>query len=230
MKRLLPLMYLLILFCCNREKKITIDDELRLYQDILSELVTRDFYNFYLGEEEVYTLRKKYIDNSYHPDTISYNGEIEKLRKGIELDTSKQRTICFRNKFTVGPWIALGSEVFMDTMNMFQQLRDIIGTTQTELISDSLRMLSDSLRIPQEKYLASDFKSSVFKIGSFTEANRCEIGTIGFSRVFRNTMRDQAILYYEFHCGEKCGKGEILLVEKKNNKWIINKKRRMWIS
>ncbi len=67
----------------------------------------------------------------------------------------------------------------------------------------------------------------MFKVSQGT--GRCEIGALSFSKIVLNSTEDAGILYYEFVCGEKCGKGELLIVERKQDKWAIAQRRRLWI-
>lgn len=54
------------------------------------------------------------------------------------------------------------------------------------------------------------------------------IGVISLSNVYID--KNKAILYYEFGCGPKCGRGEVLFLVKFQEKWRVYKHNRMWDS
>lgn len=56
------------------------------------------------------------------------------------------------------------------------------------------------------------------------------IGDMMFSRVYFNDSYDKGVFYRYFLCGGDCGSGDIILVEKKENKWIIKWTLNLWVS
>jgi hypothetical protein len=112
-----------------------------------------------------------------------------------------------------------------------EDLRDPVSfiASLSKHLGDSLtnsQELYDSLNSPQKQFVPGDFQPSSFNV----RAAGCSIGRISFSNIFLNKLRDKGLLYYEFHCGEKCGKGEVLVIEKRDGQWVIQKNFKLWIS
>jgi len=55
-------------------------------------------------------------------------------------------------------------------------------------------------------------------------------GIITFSRVGFSEDGTQALFYLSNHCGELCGTGMYVVMEKRNGSWAIGKEIEMWIS
>lgn len=196
-----------------------VDQNKRLYNDILNELVTRHFYNLYLGEQAVEDLDLKY--SIHATDTARYNSEIGKLRQRVEADTSQQKFICISNELRYGPYRLLRN-FNADSVQFFSWIKSI-----TANLSNNFHAIADSVNTAQVRYKARDFRAPTFKISR--QFRNCEIGVVSFSKVFLDKLGEHGVLYYEFVCGAKCGKGEILIIEYIKDKWIINEHHRIWI-
>lgn len=186
-----------------------------VYNDILNELVKNHFYNLYLGPDF------EQIEQKFHfkRDSPEYKREVEKLRMSVDSDTSKQSGICIRNKFSSVRLSQLSIDNFNDSIDNPGDPRNII-----KIVSTDYKHVYDSLTTPQE-FSADYFQTRSFKVNT----KPCKIGIICFSKVFFNKQGDKGLLYYEFICGEKCGKGEILVIENKAGDWTIEKNLRLWI-
>lgn len=57
-----------------------------------------------------------------------------------------------------------------------------------------------------------------------------EIGVVCFSKLVFNEDNTEAALYYEFRCDRDCGFGEILILQSKDEGWVIKETHRLWIS
>ncbi len=55
-------------------------------------------------------------------------------------------------------------------------------------------------------------------------------GVIHISRIYFNKNKNIGIFYYSFSCGGECGHGDIVCIRKDNDKWVIDKIIRLWIS
>ncbi|MGC3945758.1 MAG: hypothetical protein QM762_14755 [Chryseolinea sp.] len=207
--------------CRVREEKpaiveLPVDQTLQLYGDVLNELVTKHFYNYYLGEDTVYRLHKKYEN-----DTATLNLEIKLLRQLVESDTARQKSIYLNHILTHSPKI-LYRRFDADSSEYYSYLKSIAG-----VVTDDIKALSDSINSPQLRYGTNNFHPTSFKLSK--TSREAEIGWVSFSKPVLNKAEDQAILYYEFYCGAKCGKGEILTVIRLNDKWLIKGVNRLWI-
>ena len=186
--------------------------------------MTGHFYGLYLGDmNEMSGLRLEYGDEK-NPDLLNYKTIVQKRRMRMEADTARQRVICLTDQLR-GPWQPL---LAMDTAYAHK-----IPATYKELmvlVSNDTLAMRDTLDNVQDKYKPKDFHHAAFKIGSSKTNENCSIGEIGFSKVFFNSTRDKAILYYEFYCSGNCGKGELLMLEYIEGAWKIKTIRRIWIS
>ena len=63
-----------------------------------------------------------------------------------------------------------------------------------------------------------------------TEHNFIFSGVVDYTRIQFDKTKNHGILYGGFICGRLCGQGFRFYIKKKNNKWIIDKMVRTWIS
>lgn len=206
--------------CVNEDRKAftqTTDERLSVYNNILNGLVKEHFYNLYLGKR-FEKLEEKF---SYKRDKPEYLIELENLKKFIDSDTSMQSAICLRHEFLSIKWTQLGQNSFKDSVKFIAGLSKFLGQ-----LSTNHKEVYDSLTSPQKQFLADRFEPASYKV----KTGNCSIGVISFSNIYFNKVKDRGLLYYEFYCGEKCGKGEVLLIEKKAGLWKIQKNMRLWIS
>ena len=220
MKKTLIIVGLLTNLSCANDTKTpslisTTDKQLNLYSDILGELVEKHFYSLYLGTE----FEEIESQFEYDRDKPGYIREVQKLQIAVASDTSRQRSICVGNGFSFVKLSQLSIENFNDSIDNPGDLRNIF-----KHISSDYNAIYQSLITPQQ-LSADHFHPSSFKVND----RQCEIGMISFSKVFFNTQGDKGLLYYEFVCDEKCGKGEILMIERKAGHWTIQKNGRLWI-
>lgn len=218
MKAILILVVLVITICCSKDEKNefpeTTDERLSVYSSILDDLVTNHFYNLYLGED----IEK--LDEKFNRDRNSpaYREQVENLKSLVQTDTARQLAICLEYKFSVIRFTQLWKEGFKDSLaGLSKHLKDSSIHPQA---------IYDSLISPQTKFLTDCFQPSSYRV----EGTDCSIGSIIFSRISFNQFRDKGLLYYEFYCGEKCGKGEVLLIEKRAGRWSIQRNVRLWVS
>jgi len=109
--------------------------------------------------------------------------------------------------------------------SIFSGLNDLISTASTSFLN-----VYDSLKSSQKTYFAKDFHSPAFKIVPFITYRESQIGVVSFSKIVFNKTRDQALLYYEFWYGGKCGMGEILVLANEDLRWKIKRKFQVWIA
>lgn len=55
-------------------------------------------------------------------------------------------------------------------------------------------------------------------------------GSVRFSRVAFTRDRARALVYVDFHCGGRCGTGELILLRRTGERWEIVEKKRVWVS
>ncbi|HEV8079762.1 MAG TPA: hypothetical protein VGP43_03550 [Chitinophagaceae bacterium] len=60
--------------------------------------------------------------------------------------------------------------------------------------------------------------------------NIARIGFLEFTIPKFNAAKTKAVIYLNFYCGSKCGTGDIFILEKLNNNWIVIKDYGTWIS
>jgi len=83
---------------------------------------------------------------------------------------------------------------------------------------------------PQEtgRYLVSNKKYPDFE--ERRQTAEIEVGLVMFSRVIFNSNMTKGYFYYTYFKHGKHGLGMIIVVEKNDGKWIINRKLHLWIS
>lgn len=232
--------YLLILAilcaCSSPEYKIcgfeTDDKELKLYHDVLSELVERHFYNRYLNQVITKELKEKYPGSTIEfEDTTEFKNDLILLQNKLFNDTIKFETICY-GTLLAGPWkhgysdsddfVAMAKN---DTTQGVREIKEFLT-----VFSSNWESVADTLAKPQTKYTSENFKLCTSKVISCEKFLQSDIGAVSFSKVFMNEDNTKGLLYYDFMCGGKCGKGEIILVEFHDQHWTIKKTIQLWIS
>ncbi|TPE45352.1 hypothetical protein [Pontibacter mangrovi] len=242
--RLLVALFILSLASCREESTTyegceyeTSDPQLQVYNDLLVELVENEFYYLYLGEKA--EALKDELDKLNDPDSVAAfnasNPTLQKLKQEVAKDTSGHKTIYIshknHNKYVFEDFIAaLWGRQGTDSP-MRQMLRKYDADSSTVFLR-----LYDS----QLKYSASDFQACTFKIGSLEgaeliwdlepEQQQDAIGQVSFSEIQWNKQQNKGVLYYEFICGTKCGKGELIEFENVNGRWTITERTMLWIS
>jgi hypothetical protein len=228
--RKLPFIILaVILFnSCHHDYKLcdcnSNDYQVKIYNDILNELVEHHFYNMYLGKDW------ELIDNEYdsHPsDTSKIRKEIIQLQNKMFNDTARFCNIYLDTVFMqpFKQWTQYQNDTGWFTKNT----KDLIFSFSTDVQS-----VIDSLNSMQLRLDASDFHLCTSKVLSIGDSNnqqgKCGIGIISFSKLFLDKNNNNGLLYYNWRCGELCGKGELLRIEKVNNRWIIIQTIPKWFS
>jgi hypothetical protein len=202
----------------------TNDNSLRAYNEILNEIIINHTYSRYLGQD-VNRIFEKYPDDI--ADSNNIQQEILQLHIERFNDTSRFCTIYLDTslKLAISPWWYSQK----DTNSFRLVLRNLI-----KRFSDNEQSVLDTLNSIQTKYSAKDFKlciANLISIKKLKEADpKCYIGKIAFSKLLLNAKEDKGILYYEFRCGELCGYGSVILIEKVNEHWRIESDNMTWIS
>ena len=181
------------------------DLQLQVYNDLLIELVEGQFYSLNFGEGITDTTSFKTIYLSHN----SYHKELFK-------------------EFRVVLWKA-------PTPGAGDEIRPLLAKYDL----DSTAIFAD-LSEAQQKYKAADFHTCTFKVDTLGKAENLfeleakqkanAIGQVSFSEIHWNKQRDKGVLYYEFYCGGKCGKGELVSFEKVNGYWKIMDSVQLWVS
>ncbi|MBJ6117408.1 hypothetical protein JAO76_04360 [Pontibacter sp. BT310] len=183
----------------------TDDPQLQVYNDLLIELVEGKFYSLSFGEGSTDTTSFKTIYLSHK----SYHKELFE-------------------EFKIGLWKAPAPGV-----------NDEIRPLLAKYDLDNAAIFAD-LSEAQQKYWVSDFQACTFKVDSLGKAENLyelkaeqkvnAIGQVSFSEMRWNKQLDKGVLYYEFYCGGKCGKGELIGFEKVNGRWKIVDNVQLWVS
>jgi len=56
------------------------------------------------------------------------------------------------------------------------------------------------------------------------------LGVAQYSRIIFNNDYSLAFFYFDFHCGELCGSGHLILAERKGGKWRIIRNDMLWVA
>jgi|SRR5215813_6375736 len=83
--------------------------------------------------------------------------------------------------------------------------------------------------IPKEK-IEQIFKNGLDGWGEFYMQFPGSFGLIALSRAGLNSSGNQALVYISHSCGGLCGTGHYMLLVKKEQRWVVQKKFMAWIS
>jgi hypothetical protein len=221
-------MIIMILSSCNYNYKVcncnSADEEVKIYNDILTELVENHFYNRYLGkdEEEIFN---EYIADK--PDTAKIKKREIQLQNKLFNDTARFCNIYLDTIYR--PYFNKWTYYQNDTSRYARETKDLISSFSTDgqSVIDSLNNMKLGLK-------PNDFQLCTSKVLSIkdlqTQKEKCYIGVVSFSRLFLNKTKTKGLLYCNFRCGGLCGKGNLLIIEKVDNRWIIKEARMTWVS
>jgi len=230
------ILILILLFSCSAPEYRTCefttnDNELKLYHDILTELIEQHFFNGYLAKVSG-ELEGKYPSTLDFSDTAAFRKDVIRLQNKVFNDTSKFATLCYRQTLRSGPWKYFYSEntdffstAKTDTTKYWLDIKAFLTS-----FSSNWQTVADTIAKPQTNYTSESFKLCTSKLVACERFNESDIGVVGLSKVFMSDKRDQGLLYYEFTCGGKCGKCEIILVQYIKNRWTIKKILNLWLS
>lgn len=239
----LLLLLCLMLASCSKETpnyKVceyqTADPLLQVYNDLLVELVEKHFYNLYLGEDQEALMQDWCkIEDPDSTNLVVFEKRLIELQNKLFGDSARVKTIYLANQVS---FASRFDELLPD------KLSDL--PVDSNGVSGFLRKYDADLKSAvqhwsktMEKYDANDFQACTFKADTLggaaswlelsTVKKQQAIGQVAFSDIHW-ADKDKGLLYYEFHCGTKCGKGELLSFEKVNGRWRILEKYQLWIS
>jgi len=175
---------------------------------------------------------------------LVYDAAINKMFAGnkVTFDTqSAMKQIVIRES-------TITDYAFWETKENWQQVKYRLPALSDETIADYESRLKNSTKLtrkftlrPTYTLLSKGAYESVF--GDDKSQNSTEIkwseyykkysgseGYIWLSNVGYNKSRDQALLYFVHWCGIMCGTGHYILLDKKNDVWIVAGIGGMWIS
>ncbi len=200
------------------------DNQAKMYSDILNELVEHHFYNRYLGndEEEIFN---EYIAET--PDSLKIKRKLIRLQNNLFNDTSRFCNIYLDSIYR--PYFNQWSYYQKDTAQFAKETVHLISAFSTDGQS-----VIDSLNSMQSNIKPSGFQLCTSKVLSIrdlkSQKGKCAIGIVSLSKVFLDKTGIKGLLYCNFRCAGICGKGELLVVEKINNRWTITRTICSWIS
>jgi hypothetical protein len=221
---------LMVIICagCNPTLKrcecISANVELKVYNDMMNELVEKRSYDLYLGtdEEKIY---KMYSANP--ADTVQIDKKVIELQHEIYDDSSRHCIIYLDT--TNNPKLKGWSRYLkMDTSRFSMELREFIKQVSTD--TDAA---IDTLTAVQQKFSSSDFNLCTSRMKLFSAPisdTGCIIGKVQVSRMVFHPSGEKAMVFVRFRCGGLCGYEEFLLMEKDQDRWLIRKSLRLSVS
>jgi len=197
---------------------------MKIYNNILNELVEHHFYNRYLGKDEEKISIEYTSDN---PDNAKIKREVIQLQNKLFNDTGRFCNIYLDTLYR--PYFNQWTYFQNDTGRYATEMKDLITafSTDGQTVIDSLNSMQLSLK-PSDFQLCTSRVLSIRDLES--QEGKCAIGIVSFSKVFLDEAKTKGLLYCNFRCGGLCGKGELLVIEKINNRWTITETVGTWIS
>jgi hypothetical protein len=245
--RLLLCFYFLFLLCgCEQEihdkepppyeRKVcnfkTDNLQQRIYNDVLIELVETATFQHYLAKSLNYDSLFR-ASALYEPkDSSEIYAELTRINR---LYSQHQEAI-FNNPDL---WCTVYLHDQLD--DFFLVLRNDKSQFDKE-IGDALPLdsvaiknyIPDTLQLKALKLDYKKFQSCTFKVAPISDIkptnNNCYIGEVRFSTILLNKAQTKGWLYYEFRCGDMCGRGAYLTIEQVNSRWIIKKSQITYVS
>ena len=221
-------MTIVILSSCNYNYKVcdcnSANEQVKIYNDILTELVEHHFYNRYLGKDEEEIFNEFTSEN---PDTAKITKREIQLQNKLFNDKARFCNIYLDTIYK--PYFRQWSYYQNDTSHYAREIKDLILTFSTDGQSaiDSLNNIKLGLE-PKDFQLCTSKVLSIRDLPKQKE--KCFIGIVSFSKIVLNKTKTKGLLYCNFECGGFCGKGNLLIIEKIKNRWTITEAKMTWIS
>ena len=218
MKGLQTALIFLILFSCNPDKKVceftSDNEELMIYNNILTDLVENRMHGRYLGGKEE-DIRAKYYYDEEEVDTARIDVELIKAHNDIFNNPSKFCTLYLDT---------LTRQVFYYDSIRFEQ--DIEFKNLITKYTNDPRAAVDSLNSLQEKYSPGDFglcTAKIDRIENWKNDSTCSFGRLRLSKIILNDTKDKGVMFYDWHCGSigLCGHSGIVEFTKETKRWEI---------
>jgi hypothetical protein len=219
-KILLIILTTTTLSSCHKNYKvcncISTEEPVKIYSDVLNELVEHHFYNLYLGKDQEQIFKLETLNSR---DTAKIRRETIQLQNKIFNNTDRLCNIYLDTTYSANfkPW----KDYLIDTSRHATEIKDLIiaFSNDGQSVIDSLNSMQMNLD-PEELQLCTSKLLSIRD--KKTKKGICEIGIVSFSKVFLDETKTKGLLCYTFRCGALCGKSELLIIEKINNRWTIN--------
>src|SRR5687767_9727090 len=227
MKSFIFSVLVVLLFGCEPVPIVSRDEKLRLYNDVLDQMIADNYFqhciifdeksekslnDFYQGKIDTLTYSKlsdslKAVRKSTLPKCVlNYTNEFQIFTKGHELNDDI--------KFSI-------SEALKDTF-LVNNFNGVLAKTIVDTLSQTGQLSANDLAVSYLEIIPHVKK----KNRPYGEG----MGVMGLSRIYFNKNGDKAILFYEFNCGPKCGTGEVVFIIKTGEKWKVEKYKRVWDS
>jgi hypothetical protein len=223
------IIYILIVICflaCDSNSRVSKEDRLTLYNDVLDQIVTENYFQHCLDYERMDIVHKDFVRGRI--DSLTYlliRDSLEQIRKvrspKCKLDYAEEFQVLIR-----------GGHLDNDIKRSITE--NLNGSFANEFLKDvSVSVIADTLS-QNASLVASDLAIGYLDIVPYEKKINKPfgdgVGVISFSKPFFNKNISKAILFYEFNCGPKCGAGEILFLERKLDKWKVVQYKRIWDS
>lgn len=216
-KNLTILLLAMVLSCNQRKKELKIKeqtteiqvDSLKIYNNVLNDLLENYLYHSYLGRDAQYLLADYLVSKKI--DSITFTKKLNYLKNKIIFNDSLKGTLYLDEIYS-------GYERDIKFLD-FQE-----GFKEEEVL----------LQIRKNNYIPiKAFKTEFVKLKKISNKkvdtlNTFEVGELSLSKFLLNKDKSKGILYFAFICGGDCGEGSIILIKKTNNKWYVEKKQTLW--
>ena len=203
------------------------DERSKLYNDVLNQIIN-DRYCHYCSEPGDF-IKKKYgefIEGKI--DSIAYFDALDSIKS---VDTQSKRCLL---EYSEDLHIFYIEKNKVDTSMNFSIQRNLQDSFIAEYFKSATALaIADTLAL-KASLTANDLSGGCMEITPYVSNPdnpfKNGMGVFGFSKIYFNQELNKAVVYYEFMCGRKCGRGEVLFVEKVNMQWRISTYKRIWDS
>ena len=103
---------------------------------------------------------------------------------------------------------------------MFSQLKQL-AYQQKQKLEPKLRVSYPTQLLPVDQ---------IRKLDENNGESRPATYIVGLSAVVYNPLKTKALLFSSFYCGGNCGRGELIMLEKVSQRWVLIDTVRFWIA
>ncbi|MCC3160264.1 hypothetical protein LJ737_23710 [Hymenobacter sp. 15J16-1T3B] len=211
-------------------------EQLRVYNDVLTQLVEQRWNDRYLGPDEPRIQQARSKAHFHGADTTGLQREINRLRLLLRRHPERQGTVCLLADFrpVLPEWAYFEGEGGLTPFGgTLRAMLQAVAGGATRAALDSLRtgppqLRASELLLPTARVQPAPAPRSGANYDWYLQG--CSIGMVSVSRLVFNAAQTKCLLAYNFYCGGKCGQGELLVVEKRGGHWIIVAAQQCWES
>jgi hypothetical protein len=225
----LILLFITFLFSCRFETLPPYEEELKLYNEALDQIITENFKSHCLLKTDSAFIEKTneaFYSRKIDSDKYYRTGDSLFARRKIQLPKCiMEYSPLFEASLPIWRETCRSSmkEVLQD--NFF---KDYFSSVSADSVIDTLLQSTtfnwEAISLPYMEFVPHDTSDQMHRYGN------AGAGVIALSKIYFNQKADHAIIFFEFRSGPNFQRGEVVFLEKKGGHWMVVGFHTVWIT